>query len=431
MPRTISLDPVLSSRIKSAMGQLRELRPDLAAQIESAMQDAHAQAKSVSQTRALPPGPAATHTMMLAGSALTNDSDAVVSCLEAGIVIGVGPDGAIWGTGKWEQLDPGWIEAFAVFLESLLPIIGGKHPFVNAPQTIRIPNQARIGLAGDWGTGEWRTLTNPAPSTRVGAEMAKLNPDVTIHLGDVYYAGTSDQEQHLLTLLWPQGSLGSFALNSNHEMYSGAKPYFNAISRPPFAQQRGCSYFALENDHWVIVGLDSAYFSEEGELYMNGRLFTENFPNEQQAFLLEKGVRAQLDGKKVIVLTHHNGLDDPGLNTNVLFRHVTNAFPNNDGPAYWYWGHQHLAVVYQPQGPAGVHCRCCGHGALPCGVASVLAHSPQVPWHENRLAGDPDVAERVLNGFAMLTLDGPEIEEAFYDENGALAWSSSQVSIAG
>ena len=69
----------------------------------------------------------------------------------------------------------------------------------------------------------------------------------------------------------------------------------------------GCSYFALENDNWVIVGLDSAYFSPEGNLYTDGLLFDANHPNDQNAFLLQKGVQAQLDGKKVIVLTHHNG----------------------------------------------------------------------------------------------------------------------------
>lgn len=208
-------------------------------------------------------------------------------------------------------------------------------------------------------------------------------------------------------------------------MYSGAQPYFKAISQPPFDKQGGCSYFALENDNWVIVGLDSAYFSPEGNLYTDGFLFDANRPNEQNAFLLQKGVQAQLDGKKVIVLTHHNGLDDPGINTNTLFNHITNAFPGNSGPAYWYWGHQHLGVVYKPSGPAGVLCRCCGHGALPCGRASVLANSPNVVWHEDRLANDPDIPERVLNGFAMLTLDGPSIREVFYDEKGGVAWASS------
>jgi hypothetical protein len=425
MPRPINLDPVVSSRIKTAMVLLRQWRPDLAAQIDTQMENAHAQAMRVAQNRALPPGPAETHTMMLAKSAMTNDADSVVSSLEAGALIAVGPDGVIWGTGKWEQFDPGWIEAFAVYLESLLPIIGGKHQFVNSPQTITIPNQVKIGIAGDWGTGEWRTVNNPAPSTKVGNAMANLHLDITIHLGDVYYSGTADQEQHLLVPLWPQGSIGSFTLNSNHEMYSGAKPYFNALSQPPFGQQAGCSYFALENDSWIIVGLDSAYFSEEAELYMNGALYPQNFPNKQQAFLQDKGEEAQLKGKKVIVLTHHNGMDDPGENTNTLFQQVTDAFPNNAGPEYWYWGHQHLGVVYQPHGPAGVRCRCCGHGALPCGVAAGLENRPQVTWHEKRLANDPDIPERVLNGFALLTLDGPNLQEAFYDEQGAVAWPST------
>jgi hypothetical protein len=158
---------------------------------------------------------------------------------------------------------------------------------------------------------------------------------------------------------------------------------------------------------------------------MNGQLFKDGFPNEQNAFLLEKGVRAQLDGKRVIVLTHHNGIDDPGVNTNLLYEQVMNAFPGDYGPAYWYYGHQHLAAVYKPIGPKGVRCRCCGHGALPCGKASELAGSPNIVWHEDRLANDPDLPERVLNGFAVLQLDGPDIQEVFYDENGGVAWKSS------
>jgi hypothetical protein len=48
-----------------------------------------------------------------------------------------------------------------------------------------------------------------------------------------------------------------------------------------------------------------------------------------------------------------------------------------------------------------------------------------VVWHEDRLANDPDIPERVLNGFAMLTLDGPNIREVFFDEKGDVAWASS------
>jgi hypothetical protein len=424
MPMKVSIDPVLASRIQKAWSQLDQVRPDLKSQILNGVQSAHLQAVQVAQTKTSPTVAAAPHTMMLAQSALTNDADNVINSLQAGVVIAVGPDGVIWGTGKWQQFDPGWIEAFAVFLESLLPF-GGIHDFVKTPQTIMIPNKVQIALAGDWGTGEWRTQKNPSPSTRVRQQMIALNPDVTIHLGDVYYSGTEDEEQHLLTNLWPPAPSGSFSLNSNHEMYSGAKPYFAAISKVPFDKQRGCSYFALENDNWIIVGLDSAYYSPDGNLYMNGQLFIDGFPNEQNKFLQDKGERAQLDNKKVIVLTHHNGIDDPGANTNLLFEQVMNAFPGDNRPAYWYYGHQHIAAIYKPIGPKGVLCRCCGHGALPCGKASEMAGAANVVWHEARLANDPDIPERVLNGFAVLKLDGPDIQEVFYDENGGVAWSSS------
>ena len=413
----ISIDPVISSRINAAWESLGKQFPDKQQQIARVVLNASQQAVAVSQTGKAPAAPAAPHHLMLAHSALTNDSDGVVNSLQAGAVVGVGPDGVIWGTGKYEQFDPGWAEAFAVYLESLLT---GKHPFMANPQTIPIPDAVQIALAGDWGTGDWRTAANPAPSTDVRNHLAFLQPDVTIHLGDVYYAGTGDQEQHILVNLWPQGSIASLALNSNHEMYSGAKPYFQAISNPPFDQQKGCSYFALENANWVIVGLDSAYFASEPGLYMDGSI--EPAGGTTQVQFLQSKVAT---GKQMIVLTHHNGLAEDGSSTTGLWSQVLSAFPAGSGPAYWYWGHVHAGVVYKPRGPANVPSRCCGHGALPWGQATHLGNNnPNVLWYEDRFANDPDIPERVLNGFTVLYLDGPKIEEIFYDENGGVAWHS-------
>jgi hypothetical protein len=123
------------------------------------------------------------------------------------------------------------------------------------------------------------------------------------------------------------------------------------------------------------------------------------------------------------VLTHHNGLDDAGRTKTGLFDQVMNAF-GGGSPAYWYWGHVHAAAVYRPFDASGVLCRCCGHGALPWGHASDLANSPGVLWYENRSAADADIPQRVFNGFAILKLDGPKIQELFYDENGGVAWQS-------
>ena len=199
-------------------------------------------------------------------------------------------------------------------------------------------------------------------------------------------------------------------------MYSGGAPYFDvALADPLFALQRMSSFFALENTDWVIVGLDSAYYADEAGMYMDGSLGDDGV---QLGFLRQQVAT----GKRVIVITHHNGLSEDGSETTNLWTQVMSAFPADAGPDYWYWGHVHAGVVYQPKPPGNTLCRCCGHGALPWGQASQLTNNPNVLWYESRSANDPDIPQRVLNGFAMLYLDGPNIVEVFYDENGGAAW---------
>ena len=177
----ISIDPVIAGRIKAAWNKLS---PDQQGQLAPLVLNANQQAVTVTQTGKAPTDPAAAHHLVLAHSVLSNDSDGVAASLESGVVIVVGPDGVIWGTGKYQQFDPGWTEALAVYLETLA--LGGKHPFMANPQVIPIPDEVQIGLVGDWGTGDWRSAPNPAPSTDVGNHLAFLQPDLTIHLGDVY-----------------------------------------------------------------------------------------------------------------------------------------------------------------------------------------------------------------------------------------------------
>ena len=411
----INFDPVVTSRIKSAWGKLGA---DQKHTILPMLLKAHSQAVAISQSRVAPqPDPTVNHDLLLTYSALNDDRDGVLSNLEPGIVVDVDASGQIWGTGKYEELDPGWAEAGAVWLEH---VFTGKHSFPKNPPVIEMDDYVQIGLAGDWGTGDWRNPANPAPSTDVARHLGNLQPDITIHLGDVYYAGTSDQEQHLLVDIWPVGPQGSFTLNSNHEMYSGGTPYFDvALANPKFAPQKGSSFFALENKNWVVVALDSAYYSSEAGMYMDGSLGSDGV---QVGFL-----KAQVQkGKKVIVLTHHNGLTDDGSASNTLYDQVMSAFPINAGPALWYWGHVHAGVVYKNFDPQGrnVPCRCCGHGALPWGEAPVFGNPDRVLWYEKRPARDPDIPQRVLNGFSVLYLNGPNIEEVFYDENGGAAWGA-------
>src|SRR6185295_11208924 len=95
---------------------------------------------------------------------------------------------------------------------------------------IQVANDVTLALAGDWGTGN-------LSSGMIARRIASLRPQAsyTIHLGDVYYSGTPQEEEQRFVASWPVGADGAFALNSNHEMYSGGKGYFSvALESPKF-----------------------------------------------------------------------------------------------------------------------------------------------------------------------------------------------------
>ena len=134
---------------------------------------------------------------------------------------------------------------------------------------LNTPNPAaplRIAVVADWGTG---TLEAEA----VAHNVRERSPHYTIHLGDVYYMGeTTEIRQNCLGertngfvgVRWPKGSLGSFALLGNHDMYSGGQGYFRTfLSKMGQYDAEGkirlpqtASFFCLETAHWLILGLD-------------------------------------------------------------------------------------------------------------------------------------------------------------------------------
>ena len=344
----------------------------------------------------------------------------------------VGSDGTLIAEQLWAVFDPGW--AYAAF-EYLLYQVGIKQKagFATTPATIQAPSQPslKIAIVGDWGTGLWADgSAAQCPSQAVMQHVQAANPDVVIHLGDVYYAGTaqgvlglgSGEEIDRLVNVWPQFPL-SFTLNSNHEMYDGGNGYFTkALTSPKFSAQRGTSYFAVEFGNWILFGLDSAYY-DPSPLYMAGALNDAN----QIAFIKS----FNLTGKQIMVVTHHNGLTTDGQAKTGLWNQVVTALGR--APDYWYWGHVHDGVVYSAQAASGsaTGARCCGHSALPFGNAYSLHDAsgnpiPQVLYYAHTPMSNPDPqqANRVLNGYAIVTLTQTSITEAFYDQSGTRAWSS-------
>lgn len=354
-----------------------------------------------------------------------NDEDLAEKAFEfldnIGAVMYVDSTGRPWRSRKFGTLDPGWLESFVVYLKHLRD----KHGFPQGtPDTIPIPDNVRISIAGDWGTGNWGTATDPAASTKIISAISSQAPDYTIHLGDVYYSGAKHEEKENLIDIWPNGSKGAFTLNSNHEMYSGGYPYFDDAVGGSFTMQKGFSYFALENSNWIIVGLDSAYF-DRSVLFHKGTL---GAGSSQVQFLKAQTAK----GKKIILLSHHNGLKDRKNGTqrknDPLWSQVMDCFPAGTVPAYWFWGHIHTGAVYAQQAAFhNVRCRCIGHGAIPKGVATELQKAQNngtVLWFEKTNAQDNDNVFRVYNGFATIELNGAQVKETVYNENGQVSWQS-------
>src|SRR5204863_9774529 len=85
----------------------------------------------------------------------------------------------------------------------------------------------------------------------------------------VYYSGWAREYDKHFFPFWPvqlgeADQIFSWGLNGNHDMYSGGYGLFDhMLADPRFKHQAGSSWFSIENRHWRIVGLDTAW-DEEG-----------------------------------------------------------------------------------------------------------------------------------------------------------------------
>jgi hypothetical protein len=284
-----------------------------------------------------------------------------------------------------------------------------------------LPEQARIGIVGDWGT-------NLYGAPRIAASI-RNDPDpytMLMHLGDVYYSGTKKEVQQRFLDAWPSrpGAINR-AINSNHEMYSGGYAYFD-MTLPRFEQES--SYFAFQNQHWTLVGLDVAY--------------TDHAIDDAQVEWL-KGILAQAGDRKVVLFSHHQLYSHWEHQGTKLVRHPGfGQILRRKRIFAWYWGHEHRCSIFEgPDKNFGILGRCIGHGGMPQSRKKTRelprAHeaiyqsadwrrSPAVSLENNLLpsvtvlegpnpfiSGEEDKFSP--HGYAVLVLDGPRLREQVLD----------------
>jgi hypothetical protein len=219
-----------------------------------------------------------------------------------------------------------------------------------------------VGLFSDFGTGRYH-------SRYIAKQFRARGFPHAIHLGDVYYAGRrSEFEDYFIGPLAPiLADTGVFALNSNHEMYSGGIPYFEYIderarSHPDRQQQQG-SYFCLRNSMFQIVGIDTAFFE-------HGRY--------EEPELLEWLETVLRDGKNAgctnILLSADHPYEYGELKLTKLLRKDLAEIVLNSHPSLvdlWFWGNTHYCALFDrgvanPNRPALPFTgSCIGHGGYP------------------------------------------------------------------
>jgi predicted phosphodiesterase len=293
--------------------------------------------------------------------------------------------------------DPKWLRVLYYRLGARLR---GKTPFVEHERLddyqFVLPDRATVALVSDWGAGS-------AAAAAVARQIAARDPDHVIHLGDIYYAGTAAEVKRNFLDVWrAHGPRRSryWALNGNHDMYSGGEAYFGQLL-PAIGQP--ASYFTLQNGAWRIAALDSAYTNH-------------NFTGAQMTWLA-----GQLTGRaRTILLTHHHLFSGFRKRGDALEEwldpHVA------DGRIFgWFWGHDHHLVEYADH--RGVRCRCIGHGAMP--YVSPDRRRARHPVNVVRMETRPSPLEpsRGIHGFALLTFDGPVLHIEYIDEAGGTSWA--------
>ena len=266
----------------------------------------------------------------------------------------------------------GWAVSFFTWIEAIVP--AGRPAAATEPEALG--QNVRIAILGDFGTGLYG-----APVCSQSVSQDQDGYDLLLHLGDVYYSGLDIEVTDRFLDFWPKvNGAVSRSLNGNHEMYTGGHGYFGRLL-PAIGQKT--SYFAMQNDRWLLVGLDTAYKQDFGG--------QEGVIDQDQVDWLRPIFNAAGD-RKVVFFSHHQPftLLDNNHGGNLLA--MLDEFLKTGKVVAWYWGHEHRCLRYDPHPKYKFKGRCVGHAGFPEGRPDLgnAATDPKFGSQWRRLPGPAD-----------------------------------------
>lgn len=324
--------------------------------------------------------------------------------------------------GKWIWLsDPRW--ALSLACQMWRDGVRGRTTFVNRPATIRMEKNAKVIVIGDWGSGLPRAL-DVAAQVRAELERDDSVQRIVIHLGDVYYSGTQREFVQRFLDPWPvaPGSdVISLSVPGNHELYSGGFAFFDrALADDRFKRQNGCSYFALQNDHWQLLGLDTAY--EDAGLH-----------GEQVEWARQLICNAEPQ-VKTCLLSHHQLFSAHEAGARLLQRRIEPVLATERVDA-WLWGHEHRCIEYGSSTYNGHRigfASCVGHGGIPEYLVMREGERRPDPWRYEYLTPyDDGFQPWGTFGFAVLDVREETMSIRYINERGEQHHAVANVVSAG
>jgi hypothetical protein len=328
--------------------------------------------------------------------------------------------------GSFMPDDPDWYVFIAKGI--LERLADGNAPFNEMPAEYDdVADDARLVVVGDWGTALPRALDVAARmQEKIGEALAASRQVHVIHLGDIYYSGLETEDQRRFLDLWPvtpgQADAGvtSWALNGNHDMYSGGFGYFGTVlGDSRFRHQRSpdgkpTSFLRLRSPSWDFIGLDTSW---DTDVTSAGQIAVLQDPQGGYVAATAAG-----SVRRLVLFSHHQlvsfyGKSDIGSALPAKLAPVLNA----NRVTAWWWGHEHRAITYQAAG--GVrYPRCLGNGSVPVlpDPDPPPGSTPAITWHSTRTVRE-DGQHRTRFGFAVLDLHPDRIEAAYIDDDGHVA----------
>ncbi len=188
----------------------------------------------------------------------------------------------------------GWSECVTAYLG--YKVSGGSRPYrANMNVVVELDQKSKIAIIGDWGTGDEVAIN-------LLQQVASLKPEVLVHLGDVYYAGTQQEEQaNFLDIC--RHVLGNdvplFSLCGNHDMYSGGNGYYWLVDH--IGQQ--ASYFCLQNAKWQFLAMDTGH-NDNNPLTVAGNM-TSLMKFEGWSEADWHMARIQQGNRRTVLFSHH------------------------------------------------------------------------------------------------------------------------------